>query len=167
MIKTSKAVNKERHNDQRTILRGTQRQQHLRMLPPTTLSTLTGGITSSTPYVQPFSTPSTGLRTRELHGPGYYHVCLPTDPGYAEQMRAMYGRDDVEPPRRDPPSLGSSSQGTSSQSIQRAAWHFQAAGSFLPLELILERLLPEAYEGDFGEHGGPPVHSIYPSVAAP
>jgi len=93
-----------------------QQQQHLRMSPPTTLPTLTGVFISSTPYVQPFSTPAIGLRTRELHGPGYYHVGSPADPGYAEQMRAMYGRDDIDPPRRDPPNLGSSSQGTSSQS---------------------------------------------------
>jgi len=92
------------------------------MPPPTTLPTLTGVIMSSTPFVQPFSNPSTRLRTRELHGPGYYHVGSPADPGYAEQMRTMYGRDDVDPPRRDPPTLGSSSQGTNSQSNQRAAW---------------------------------------------
>ena len=65
-----------------------QQQQHVRMPPPTTLLTLTGGIVSNTPFVQPFSTPSTGLRTRELHGPGYYHVGSPADPGYAESMRA-------------------------------------------------------------------------------
>jgi hypothetical protein len=99
-----------------------QQQQHLRMPPPTTLPTLTGGIVSNTPFLQPFSTPSTGLRTRELHGPGYYHVGSPVDPGYAEHMRAMFGRDEVDPRRHDPPSLGSSSQGTNSQSSQRAAW---------------------------------------------
>ena len=98
-----------------------QQQQHLQMPPPTTLPTLTGGIVSSTPFVQPFATPLTGLGTRELHGPGYNHVGSPADPGYAEQMRAMYGRDEVDP-RRDPPTLGSSSQGTSTQSTQRAAW---------------------------------------------
>ena len=95
-----------------------QQQKHVQMLPPTTLPNLTGGIVSNTPFVQPFSTPSTGLRTRES---GYYHVGSPADPGYAEQMRAMYGRDEVNP-RRDPPTLGSSSQGTSTQSTQRAAW---------------------------------------------
>ena len=79
-------------------------------------------VLSNTPFVQPFATSSTGLRTRELHGPGYYHVGSPSGPGYAEQMRTMYGREDVDPPRRDPPTSGSSSQGTSSQSSQRAAW---------------------------------------------
>ena len=73
------------------------------MLPPSTYPTGTGGIISSTPLVQPFSTPSKGMRTRELHGPEYYHVGSPVDPGYAEQMRAMYGREDVDPPRQDPP----------------------------------------------------------------
>ena len=47
-----------------------QQQQHVRMPPPTALPALTGGIVSNTPFVPPFSTPSTGLRTRELHGPG-------------------------------------------------------------------------------------------------
>ena len=46
----------------------------------------------------------------------------PADPGYAEQMRAVYGREDVDPPRHDPQTSGSSSQGTSTQSSQRAAW---------------------------------------------
>ena len=32
-------------------------------------------------------------RTRELHGPKYYHVGSPADPGYA--------REDVDPPKRD------------------------------------------------------------------
>jgi hypothetical protein len=67
-----------------------QQQQHLRMPPPSTLPTITGGIISNTPFVQPFATPSTGLRTRELHGPGYYHVGSPADPGYIEHMRAVY-----------------------------------------------------------------------------
>ena len=75
-----------------------QQQQHERMPPPTTLPTFTGGIVSNTPFVQPFSTPSTGLRTRELHGAGYYHVGSPADPGYADSMRAMFGRDEVDPP---------------------------------------------------------------------
>ena len=125
-------------------------QALLRMPPPTTLPTLTGGIVSNTPFVQPFSTPSTGLRTRELHGPGYYHVGSPADPGYAESMRAMFGRDEVDPQRRDPPSVGSSSQGSSCQpppkNYGRSDWakafqHFQAAGSSLPEELIPEILL--------------------------
>ena len=42
------------------------------------------------------------MRTRELHGPGYYH------PGYAEQMRAIYGREDVDPQTQDPPTVSSS-----------------------------------------------------------
>ena len=46
---------------------------------------------SNTPFIPPFSTPTTGLRTRELHGPEYYHVGSPADPGYAESMRAMFG----------------------------------------------------------------------------
>ena len=36
--------------------------------------------------------------TRELHGPGYYHIGSRTDQGYAEHMRAMFGRDDMDPP---------------------------------------------------------------------
>ena len=30
------------------------------------------------------------------------------DPGYAEQMRAMNGREDEDPQRQDPPTFGSS-----------------------------------------------------------
>ena len=75
-----------------------QQQQHLRRPLPSTLPPITGGIISSTPFAPPFSTPST-----ELHGPGYHHVGSPADPRYAEQMRAMFGRDNVDPPRRDPP----------------------------------------------------------------
>jgi hypothetical protein len=108
--------------DAQALLRMNQDQQQQRMPPPTSLPTLTGGNISNTPFVQPFSTPSTALRTGELHGPGYYHVGSPADPGYAEHMRAMFGRDEVDPPRRDSPTLGSSSQGTSSQSTQRTAW---------------------------------------------
>jgi len=108
--------------DAQALLRMNQDQQQQQMPPPTSLPTLTGGNISSTLFVQPFSTPSTGLRTRELHGPGYYHVGSPANPGYAEHMRAMFGRDEVDPPRRDPPASGSSSQDTGSQSTQRTAW---------------------------------------------
>ena len=99
------------------------------------------------------------------------------DPGYAEQMRAVYGREDVDPPRHDPQTSGSSSQGTSTQSSQRTAWQsrpgqsvpaFPGSRIILLAGSILERLpTDEAYEDDFGEHGGSPVDSIYPSVAAP
>ena len=34
----------------------------------------------------------------------------------------MFGRDEVDPPRRDPPSVGSSSQGSSSQPPPRTTW---------------------------------------------
>jgi hypothetical protein len=80
--------------DAQALLRANQdqQQQYLCMPPPSIFPTTTGGIISNTPCVQPFATPSTGLRTRELHGPGYYHVGSPVDPGYAEQMRTMYGR---------------------------------------------------------------------------
>ena len=118
-----------------------QQQQHVRMPPPTTLPTLTGGIVSNTPFVQSFSTPSTGLRTRELHGPGYYHVGSPADPGYAESMRAMFGRDEVDPPRRDPPSVGSSSQGSSSQLLRGQHGRSDQAKAFLREELTPEILL--------------------------
>jgi hypothetical protein len=50
----------------------------------------------NTPLTQPLSTPSTGFRTRELHGPGYYHISSPADQGYAEHMRAMFGRNDMD-----------------------------------------------------------------------
>ena len=110
--------------DAQALLRRTQeqQQQYGRMPPPSTHPARTGGVNGNTPFVPPFSTPSTGLRTRELHGPGYYHVGSPPNPGYAEQMRAMYGREEVDPPRRDPPTSGASSQGSSSQSSQRAGW---------------------------------------------
>ena len=47
-------------------------------------------------------------------------VCAVMSQGYAEQMRAMYDREDLTPPRLDPQTSGSSSQGSSSQSSQRA-----------------------------------------------
>ena len=94
--------------DARALLRATQdqQQQYLRMPPPSNLPATAGGNIGNTPFVPPLSTPSTGLRTRELHGPGYYHVGSPADPGYAEQMRAMYGtsgREEIESLRFDPP----------------------------------------------------------------
>jgi hypothetical protein len=54
--------------------------------------------------------------TALTHGPGYYHVGSPADPGYAEQMRAMYGRE-------------TSSQGTGSQSRQQAGWQSRPSQS--------------------------------------
>ena len=121
------------------------------------------------------------MRTRELHGPGYYHVGSPADAGYAEQIRFMYSRDELDPPRRDPPTSGSFSQGTSSQSSQRAAWQSrpgQNVPAFSGSRIVLTRGIDSkatayrrtsqtAYEDDFGEHGGSPYDSIYPSVAAP
>ena len=105
-----------------------QQLQQQRMPPPTTYLTGTGGVIGNTPFVPSFSTPLTGMRTRELHGPGYYHVGSPADPGYAEQMRAMYGREEADPPRQDPPrqdpiSYGSSSRGSSSQATSSTGWH--------------------------------------------
>jgi len=55
------------------LLRANQEQQS-RMPPPNTNPTGAGDLIGSTPFVQPLSTPSTGMRTRELHGPGYYHI---------------------------------------------------------------------------------------------
>ena len=94
--------------DAQALLRATQehQQQYLRMPQPSNLPATTGGNIGNTPFVPPLSTPSTELRTRELHGPGYYHVGSPADPGYAEQMRAMYGtsgREDIDSLRYDPP----------------------------------------------------------------
>ena len=80
-----------------------QQLQQQRMPPPTTYPTGTVGVISNTPFVPSFSTPSTGMRTRKLHGASYYHVGSLADPGYAEQMRAMYGREEADPPRQDPP----------------------------------------------------------------
>ena len=72
--------------DAQAALRVNQDQQlhQQRMPPPTNIPTGTGGVISNTPFGTSFSTPSTGMRTRELHGPGYYHVGSPADPGYAE-----------------------------------------------------------------------------------
>jgi len=91
-------------------------------MPPPNTSSSSGarGAIGSTPLIQPMSTPSTGFRTRELHGPGYYHIGSPADQGYAEHMRAMFGRDDMDPPGQEPPrqeqqSMGSSSRGSGSQ----------------------------------------------------
>jgi hypothetical protein len=118
--------------DAQALLRANQdqQQQFLRMPPPINVPATGGGAISNTPFVPPPATPSTGFRTRDLHGPDYYHIGSPPDPGYAEQMRSMYGasgRDIIEPPRydqsrRDLQTSGSSSQGTSSQSSQRAVW---------------------------------------------
>ena len=98
-----------------------------RMPPPNTYPTGTSDVISNTPFVPSFSTPSTGMRTRELHGASYYHVGSPADPGYAVQMRAMYGREEADPPRQDPPrhdplSYGSSSRGSSSQATPGTGW---------------------------------------------
>ena len=79
-------TNNNTARDTQALLR-TQQEQQSRMPPPTNYPVATGGIITNTPLVPSLSTPSTGMRTRELHGPGYYHV------GYAEQMNAMYGRD--------------------------------------------------------------------------
>jgi len=51
--------------DAQALLRSNQDQQlqYLRMPPPSTFPTTIGGIISNTPFVQPFATPSTGLRT--------------------------------------------------------------------------------------------------------
>ena len=73
------------------------------MPPPSTTPSGAGGVIGNTPFIQPLSTPSTGFRTRQLHGPGYYHIGSPADQGYAEHMRAMFGRDDMDPPRQEPP----------------------------------------------------------------
>ena len=75
----------------------TSAQQQSRMPPLKTNPTGAGGVIGNTPFVQPLSTPSTGMRTRELHGPGYYHIGSPADQGYVEHMRAMFGRDDMDP----------------------------------------------------------------------
>jgi hypothetical protein len=106
------------------LLRSSQDQQlqHSRMLPPTTYPSGTSGIISNTPFMPPLSTPSTGLRTLELHSPGYYQVGSPADQGYSEQMRAMYGREEVDPPTQDPPTLGLSSRGSGSQASHNIGW---------------------------------------------
>ena len=69
------------------------------MPPPNTNPSGTGGVIGNILFMLPLSTPSTGLRTRELHGLGYYHINSPADQGYAEHMRAMLGRDEMDPPR--------------------------------------------------------------------
>ena len=82
------------------LLRNNQEQQS-RMPPPNTYPSGAGGVIGNTPFIPPLSTPSTGLRTRELHGPGYYHIGSRRS-GFAEHMRAMFGRDDMDPPRQEP-----------------------------------------------------------------
>ena len=68
------------------LLRANQEQQS--RVPNTSSSSGARGTIGSTPLIQPMSTLSTGFRTRELHGPA--------DQGYAEHMRAMFGRDDMD-----------------------------------------------------------------------
>ncbi len=100
------------------------------MPPPSNLPTSAGENIGNTPFIPPVSTSSTGLRTRELHGPGYYHVGSPADPGTAgrediDSLRYDPPRQDhprYDPPRRDLHASGSSSQGSSSQSNQRSVW---------------------------------------------
>ena len=110
------------------LLRANQEQQS-RMPTPNTNPSGAGGVIGNTPFMPSLSTPSTGLRIRELHGPGYYHIGSPADQGYAEHMRAMFGRDDMDPPRQEPPrqeqqSMGSSSRGSSSQYTNpNVGWH--------------------------------------------
>ena len=105
------------------------------MPPPSTTPSGAGGVIGNTPFIQPLSTPSTGFRTRQLHGPGYYHIGSPADQGYAEHMRAMFGRDDMDPPRQEPPrqeqqSMGSSSRGSSNQYTNpNVEWHVRAGQS--------------------------------------
>ena len=137
-----------------------QQQQYLHMPPSSNLPATTTGNIGNTPFVPPVSTPSTGLCTIELHGPGYYHVGSPAETGYAEQMRAMYGtagREDIDslrydPPRQDPPRYDLPRQdrlrrdqdhphkGLVPSPINeqygkvdkaRASQHFRAVGSFL------------------------------------
>ena len=63
---------------------------------------------------------------------GYYHIGSPADQGYAEHMRAMFGRDDMDLPGQDPPrqeqqSMGSSSRGSSNQYTNPSVgWHVRA-----------------------------------------
>ena len=107
------------------------------MPPLNTNPTGAGDIIGNTPFVQPLSTPSTGMRTRELHGPGYYHIGSPADQGYAEHMRAMFGRDDMDPPRQEPPrqeqqSMGSSSRGSGSQYTNPSVGWNVRAGQGVP-----------------------------------
>ena len=64
------------------LLRANQEQQS-RMPPPDTNPSGAGGVIGNTPFMSPLSTPSTGLRTRELHGPGYYHIGSPLCKTYA------------------------------------------------------------------------------------
>ena len=64
------------------LLRANQEQQS-RMPPPNNHPSGAGGVIGKTPFVPPLSTPSTGLRTRELHGPDYYHIGSPADGTYA------------------------------------------------------------------------------------
>ena len=152
------------------------------MPPPNTNPSGAGGVIGNTPFMMPpLSTPSTGLRTRELHGPGYYHIGSPADQGYAEHMRAMFGRDDMDPPRQEPQrqeqqSMGSSSRGSSSQYTHpNLGWQSRLGqsvpafpGSRIiptrrmdPRDASMQRMLK------FGEHGGPSADSAHPPTSAP
>ncbi len=95
-------VTLRRSKPRRALLRANQ-EQHSRMPPPNTNPTGAGGVIGNTPFVQPLSTPSIGMRTRELHGPGYYHIGSPADQGYAEHMRAINIGSRIVPIRRIDP----------------------------------------------------------------
>ena len=61
-----------------------------------------------------------------------HSVGSPADQEYAEHMRAMFGRDDMDPPRQEQPrqeqqSMGSSSRGSGSQYTNPSiGWHVRA-----------------------------------------
>ncbi len=72
-----------------TLFFRANQEQQSRMPPPNTTLSGVGGVIGNTPFIQPLSTPSTGFRTRELHGLGYFHIGSPADQGYAEHMSAI------------------------------------------------------------------------------
>ena len=162
------------------LLRANQ-EQHSRTPPPTTYPSGSEAVIGNTPFIPPLSTPSTGLRTRELHGPGYNHIGSPADQGYAEQMRAMYGRDEMDPPRQDLPSMSSSSRGSSGQYTNpNLGWQNRPGqnvpafpGSCIvptrrvdPRDAIYQRMLKFG-TAKIPKHGGPSANSAHPSTTAP
>ena len=132
----------------------------------------------------PVSTPSTGFRTRELHGPGYYHIGSPADQGYAEHMRAMFDRDDMDPPEQELPrqeqqSMGSSSRGSGSQYTNPSVgWNVRVGqgvpafpGSRIvptrrvdPRDASMQRMLKF---GSARSPNSPSTDSVYPSTSEP
>jgi hypothetical protein len=88
------------------LLRSNQEQQlqHSRMLPRTTYQQYS--------FYATLVDSIDGAAHQRASWSGYYHIGSPADQGFAEQMRATYGRDEMDPPRQEPPRQDTQSCGS-------------------------------------------------------